>query len=614
MSKNFYYGQKDLIRQLNRLALAQDIIDIPQNSAAAAASAAASAASAAEAAESDGTAAIAASKAEAALKSLDARYLGAKALPPDVDNNGGGLLAGATYWDTVLNGGCLRVFQEGAWVTIPTNVASQVVSTPVGGIVATNVQAALAELDTNVQAALAELDTNVQPALAELDAKKAARATTLAGYGITDALPDSYVPTWGSITGKPQFAAVATSGSKVDVGLDRVDNTADKDKPVSTAQKAALDLKASLNGDAAQDFKAASINGSFLNGMRNRIINGDMRVNQRNIPSAVIPAYGYTVDRWNYDISVAGKLALGANYQGWATPAGFPYYLGLGAQGAYTAPSNEGYQVVQSIEGYNLADLLYGSVDAKTCTLTAWVRSGVVGTHSGAISNGSVASSYPFTFNIPVANTWTFIKVTIPGDVNNAITLGAGAGLRVRFNLGSGSGLLGTAGVWQNSTLIGATGSVSVLAANSTFGLTGVQFEVGAATPFARRSIAEEILLCQRYYCNSFPDGVPATTLAADASTLLTSVNANETIDSLENNGKYVIRFPVNMRAAPTVTLRGYTGNATGWACQGTSASGSPTAFQGQAYNTSNKRFLISSTISARQYNIQGQWEANAEL
>ncbi|UQV43379.1 hypothetical protein KIV45_15505 [Janthinobacterium lividum] len=228
MTDVFKYGQQDLIYQLNQLAKAKDIVDIPQNSAAAAASAAASAAAAAAAAESNGTAAIAASKAAVALKSLDARYLGAKVLPPDVDNNGGALLAGATYWDTVLNGGCLRVFQAGAWVTIPANVASQISSTPVGGIVAANVQAALAELDT----------------------KKAVRATTLTGYGITDALPSGYAPTWGSITGKPQFAAVATSGSKVDVGLGNVDNTTDAAKPVSTAQQTALNLKAPLAGPA----------------------------------------------------------------------------------------------------------------------------------------------------------------------------------------------------------------------------------------------------------------------------------------------------------------------------------------------------------------------------
>lgn len=41
--------------------------------------------------------------------------------------------------------------------------------------------------------------------------------TTLAGYGITDALSSSYVPSWASITGKPSFATVATSGLFADL-------------------------------------------------------------------------------------------------------------------------------------------------------------------------------------------------------------------------------------------------------------------------------------------------------------------------------------------------------------------------------------------------------------
>lgn len=52
------------------------------------------------------------------------------------------------------------------------------------------------------------------------------------------------------ILNKPALAAVATSGSKGDVGLSKVDNTADSEKPVSIAQKAALDLKAPLDRPA----------------------------------------------------------------------------------------------------------------------------------------------------------------------------------------------------------------------------------------------------------------------------------------------------------------------------------------------------------------------------
>lgn len=224
MPANFYPGQTDYLRKLNELALAKDIVDIPANAAAAAASAAAAEQSSAGARSDAASASASRVSAASAFASFDARYLGAKSIAPDKNNEGTALLDGAVYWDTVLNGGCLRVFQAGAWVTVPANVASQISSTPAGGIVAANVQAALAELDD----------------------KKAARATTLAGYGIKDALPSSYSPAWSDIAGRPSFAAVATSGKKADVGLGSVDNTSDADKPLSTAQAAALALKAPL--------------------------------------------------------------------------------------------------------------------------------------------------------------------------------------------------------------------------------------------------------------------------------------------------------------------------------------------------------------------------------
>ncbi|MCC7681864.1 hypothetical protein [Janthinobacterium sp. FW305-128] len=592
MPANFYPGQTDYLRKLNDLALAKDVADIPRNAAAAAASAAAAGQAATSASADAVKASAQAASASAAFASLDARYLGAKALAPTSDNAGAALLAGATYWDTVLNGGCLRVFQAGTWMTIPTNVASQVASTPAGGIVATNVQAALAELDT----------------------KKAVRATTLAGYGITDAQPSSYVPAWGSITGKPQFAAVATSGSKVDVGLGSVDNTADMDKPVSITQRAALDLKASQNGDVTQDFKLASINGSFISGMQNRVINGDMRINQRGVPNSGTYLIGYGLDRWNYDASVAGKVAYGPNFYNVATRApGFPNYLGLGAQGAYSASAIEAYLLQQVIEGNHLADLQYGTASAKTCTLSAWVYSNIAGSHSGALYNILANKSYVFSFSVPVANTWTKIAVSIPGDLASAMNTNNMQGLHLRFNLGSGANFVRpVTGTWITGNMTGVAGAVNMLANNGNFLITGVQFEVGTATPFSRRSMAEEMSLCIRYYCNSFPEGADVTVLAADALGLILS--GGEAVDSLENNGRHTVKFPIPMRATPTINMRGYVGNPYSWACQGTAAQGGVQGFLGQAGEITNKYMKVKSNTSARQYNIQGNWEAIAEI
>ena len=53
-----------------------------------------------------------------------------------------------------------------------------------------------------------------------------------------------------AILNKPILAAVATSGSKGDIGLGNVDNTSDANKPVSILQQAALDGKAAKGSKA----------------------------------------------------------------------------------------------------------------------------------------------------------------------------------------------------------------------------------------------------------------------------------------------------------------------------------------------------------------------------
>ena len=88
---------------------------------------------------------IAKNAAEAALDSFDDRYLGAKAVAPTTDNDGGALLPGALYWDTVL--GAMRAWSGSAWVTLSAATAAAISNTPDGAITATTVQGAINELD-----------------------------------------------------------------------------------------------------------------------------------------------------------------------------------------------------------------------------------------------------------------------------------------------------------------------------------------------------------------------------------------------------------------------------------------------------------------------------------
>jgi len=154
------------------------------------------------------------------------------------------------------------------------------------------------------------------------------------------------------------------------------------------------------------------------------------------------------------------------------------------------------------IEGFNVADLNWGTANAKTVTLSFWVRSSLTGTFGGVLQNSANNRSYPFTYTISSANTWEYETVTIAGDTTGTWLTTNGVGVWVMLGLGVGSTFSGTAGAWAGSNFISATGATSVVGTNgATFYITGVQLEVGStATSFDYRPYTTELQLCQRYY------------------------------------------------------------------------------------------------------------------
>ncbi len=230
-----------------------------------------------------------------------------------------------------------------------------------------------------------------------------------------------------------------------------------------------------------------------------------MRIDQRNAGAAIASLGSgstYTVDRFYYYGSQSGKFSFQQNQGSVTPPAGFSNYAGFTSLSAFSAAASDVFVLGQVIEGYNISDLAWGTANAKSVTVSFWVRSSITGTHSGFFGNSNLTRSYPFTFTVSSANTWTQISVTIAGDTTGTYSTTNGAGIYVGFNLGCGSTFLGTAGSWQAALYEGATGSVSIVGTNgATFYITGVQLEVGtAATPFERRQYGQELALCQRYY------------------------------------------------------------------------------------------------------------------
>jgi hypothetical protein len=241
---------------------------------------------------------------------------------------------------------------------------------------------------------------------------------------------------------------------------------------------------------------------------KNRIINGSMVIDQRNAGASVTNINGgvFSVDRWRTYGSQASKFTVQQNANSITPPAGFANYLGVTSSSAYSLGAGDFFFIYQSIEGFNFADCNWGTANAKTVTLSFWVRSSLTGTFGGTFENSNSDRSYPFSYTISSANTWTQISVVVPGDTSGT-WVGAtnGLGVNVYFGLGVGTTYSGTANTWNSGNYIAPTGAVSVVSTNAaTWYVTGVQLEVGSsATSFDYRPYTTEFELAQRYYQKS---------------------------------------------------------------------------------------------------------------
>jgi hypothetical protein len=247
---------------------------------------------------------------------------------------------------------------------------------------------------------------------------------------------------------------------------------------------------------------AVTINNLNNQSFRNCIINGDMRIDQRNAGASVTPATGaYTLDRWSYYSTQASKFTVQRNAGSVTPPAGYTNYMGITSTSAFSIAASDYFIMTQAIEGFNVSDLSFGTANAKSITISFWVYSSLTGTFGGVIENSNQTRAYPFSYTISSANTWEQKSVTIAGDTTGTWVTDNGLGLWLMFSLGAGSTYAGTAGAWVGSQKLGVTGAVSVVGTNgATFYITGVQLEQGStATEFERRPIGTELALCQRY-------------------------------------------------------------------------------------------------------------------
>jgi hypothetical protein len=332
---------------------------------------------------------------------------------------------------------------------------------------------------------------------------------------------------------------VVGPASATDNALVRFDSTTGK---LIQNSVAILDDSGNLTGIANLTVNGNNISAVNSLGFRNRIINGDMGIDQRNAGASVtLTADLYTVDRF---LAGTASATNSTAQRSTTAPSGFNNSLlvtiGTGASPASSASN----AIRQEIEGFNVADLGWGTASAKTVTISFWVRSSLTGTFGGALSNAGINRAYPYTYSISAANTWEYKTVIIPGDISGTWATDNSSGIRFWIDLGSGTDKQGTAGSWGAADYRAASGCVQLVATSgATFFITGVQLEAGSvATPFERRDYGRELIMCQRYY---YSNG------AAFYGNVSFHQFSNGSVTTTSNAGSIQL-FPVTMRTAPT--------------------------------------------------------------
>jgi hypothetical protein len=347
-------------------------------------------------------------------------------------------------------------------------------------------------------------------------------------------------------------------------------------------------------------------------GFENRIINGGMTIDQRNVGASVTPTTGqYLVDRFSALLTQASKYTAQQNAASVTPPVGFINYLGITSSSAYSVLAGDFFAIVHKIEGLNIADLAWGTANAKTVTLSFQVYSSLTGTFGGNLKNSAGNRSYPFTYSIPTANTWTTISVTIAGDTSGTWLTTNGIGIEVDFGLGVGTTYSGTAGAWSANNYVSATGATSVVGTSgATFYITGVQFEVGSqATSFDFRDYGRELILCQRYFEKTYDISTALGTATTSGQTISSGTVGGLSTSFIEGGAV----FKVTKRTTPTITAWDPSGNS--GKCTRTYSGNSSSANQAfGAGNLGMTGFSYNSSGTANANVMCFQWISEAEL
>ena len=287
------------------------------------------------------------------------------------------------------------------------------------------------------------------------------------------------------------------------------------------------------------------------NNFRNIIINGDMSIAQRGTSETGITSSGYkTVDRFNTTLVTGGTWT---QTQETDVPSGqgFANSLKMDCTVANSSLSADSLLIFRTLmEGQNVQYLKKGTSSAESLTLSFWVKSNKTGTYIASLYDNDNSRQIAKSYTIDASDTWEKKTITYAGDTTGAFDNDNNKSLYVDFYLVAGtnysSGTLATS--WENYTAANtAVGQVNLAdSTDNEWYITGVQLEAGtSASDFEFLPHDVNLQRCQRYFTRvsygqlASEDVIFGLTFGGDGS----------------DNVMFTYRFPVDMRATPTITI-----------------------------------------------------------